>query len=164
MRVGKYKFAGISETNSEKNFQDTQIRKSQRTSALEIKGRENRELERKLRSKREASEMTENFTKYGVYDFDEKIVNLILVVDSPKTVSNEQILLQITKYLFFMSCSKKSMELIFNAFTIISQRVEIPESTRKRIIRLALIHCRNKLGLEKWFLHFEKLSDELYGW
>jgi hypothetical protein len=114
---------------------------------------------------RQSRVMKRNFKKFGFSATDDKISNLTQsgffeVINSPQITSNETILSNLLSFAHYMGDSEKSMELIFNAFTVISKRDEIPENTRSRIIRMALIHCRRK-KLNNWIIYFEELRDNL---
>jgi hypothetical protein len=113
--------------------------------------------ERKIILQGQESEKENNYSKYGITATDEEIKSWIELVDSPETVNNETILRQMKNCGLFIGHSKRSMDLIFNAFTIILNRTEITRVTKERILRVALIHCRRGL-FEDWLVHFEHLK------
>lgn len=152
-REQNFQETGFMETNSERWEREQREKNFQETGFMETN------------SERKDRETEENFTEFGFRVENKKITELTLsgffgLLDSPQTASNETIICNLRDYGELMSNNEKSMELIFNAFTVIARRKEIPKKTRNRIIRQALINCRRK-KLEQWTLHFEELQENL---
>ena len=121
--------------------------------------RERIDKENKLRKEREKKEAVENFSKYGVRAKDEQIERLILVIDSPQTVSEDDIPGD-PSFRLFLASSEESRELVFESISVIAERSEIPETTRIRIVNLALFYCRKEKNEER-LIHFTKLREAL---
>ncbi len=170
------------ERQRETNFLETQIRETDdERSAREISimmaklAEERRErVERASRAakrkaeeraeaaeirKREKKEIVENFSKYGVRAKNEAIEPLILVIDSPKIVSEDDIP-DDSNFRLFLASGGKPRDLVFNSISVIAERSEISATTRIRIVNLALFYCQSA-KIEEWLIRFEKLRDLL---
>ena len=101
----------------------------------------------------------ENFSKYGVRAKNEAMEPLILVIDSPKIVSEDDIP-DDSNFRLFLASGGKPRDLVFNSISVIAERSEISATTRIRIVNLALFYCQSA-KIEEWLIRFEKLRDLL---